>query len=189
MMDAFHQLRGTTGPQPPQTHQPDRLPAHSSRPQQSPPRTAAADGTYCSHQELPATAVQDAPSAELTIPSACSYQHLHTVLLQRPIEFTQYTAIRYAERLGEVGAVASVGATGDSYDNALAETTIGLLKSELLDLRKPWRGQEGVEFVLLGYVDWFNTRRIHHQIGGIPPAEFEAAYYAEHDQLQLAGVQ
>jgi putative transposase len=102
---------------------------------------------------------------------------------------SQYTALRYAERLGEVGAVASVGTTGDSYDNALAETTIGLLKTELLDLRKPWRGLEGVEFALLGYIEWFNTRRIHHQIGGIPPAEFEAAYYAEHDQLQLAAVQ
>ena len=102
---------------------------------------------------------------------------------------SQYTAVRYAERLGEVGAIASVGTTGDSYDNALAETTIGLIKTELLDLRKPWRGQESIELALLGYIDWFNTRRIHHQIGGIPPAEFEAAYYAEHGQLQLAAVQ
>lgn len=104
---------------------------------------------------------------------------------------SQYTAVRYAERLGEVGAIASVGTTGDSYDNALAETTIGLLKSELLDLRKPWRGLEDVEFALLGYIDWFNTRRIHHQIGGVPPAEFEATYYNEyneHSQLPLAGV-
>ena len=102
---------------------------------------------------------------------------------------SQYTAIRYAERLGEVGALASVGTTGDSYDNALAETTIGVLKTELLDLRKkPWRGVEGVEFALLGYIDWFNTRRIHHQIGGIPPAEFEATYYNQYNerrQLQL----
>ena len=104
---------------------------------------------------------------------------------------SQYTAIRYAERLSEVGALASVGTTGDSYDNALAETTIGLLKTELLNLRKPWNGLEGVEFALLGYIDWFNTRRIHHQIGGIPPAEFEATYYDEHNelgQLQLDGV-
>jgi putative transposase len=96
---------------------------------------------------------------------------------------SQYTAIRYAERLSEVGALASVGTTGDSYDNALAETTIGLLKTELLNLRKPWNGLEGVEFALLGYIDWFNTRRIHHQIGGIPPAEFEATYYDEHNEL------
>jgi putative transposase len=101
---------------------------------------------------------------------------------------SQYTAIRYAERLGEVGAIASVGTTGDSYDNALAETTIGLLKSELLDFRKPWRGLEEVEFALLGYIDWFNTRRIHHQIGDIPPAEYEATYYNELGQLQLNGV-
>ena len=101
---------------------------------------------------------------------------------------SQYTAIRYAERLGEVGAIASVGTTGDPYDNALAETTIGLLKSELLDFRKPWRGLEEVEFALLGYIDWFNTRRIHHQIGDIPPAEYEATYYNELGQLQLNGV-
>jgi putative transposase len=104
---------------------------------------------------------------------------------------SQYTAIRYAERLGEVGALASVGTTGDSYDNALAETTIGLFKTELLDLRKkPWRGLEGVEFALIGYIDWFNTRRIHNQIGGVPPAEFEATYYNEYNerrQLQLDG--
>jgi putative transposase len=102
---------------------------------------------------------------------------------------SHYSAIRYAERLGEVGAIASVGTTGDSYDNALAETTIGLLKSEVFDLRKkPWRGLEEVELALLGYIHWFNTRRIHHQIGGIPPAEFEATYYNELDQLQLNGV-
>jgi putative transposase len=104
---------------------------------------------------------------------------------------SQYTAVRYAQRLGEIGAIASVGTTGDSYDNALAETTIGLLKSELLDLRKPWRGLQSVELALLGYIEWFNTRRIHHQIGGIPPAEFEAAYYNEYNeqgQLQLAVV-
>jgi transposase InsO family protein len=112
-------------------------------------------------------------------------------VLRPPVESAQYTALRYAERLSEVGAMASVGTTGDSYDNALAETTIGLLKTELLDPRKPWRGLEGVEFALLGYIDWFNTRRIHHQIGGVPPAEFEANYYDdynEHCQLQLAGV-
>ena len=112
-------------------------------------------------------------------------------MLLRPIESAQYTAIRYAERLGEVGALASVGTTGDSYDNALAQTTIGLLKTELLDLRKkPWRGLEGVEFALIGYIDWFNTRGIHHQIGGVPPAEFEATYYNEYNerrQLQLDG--
>ena len=102
---------------------------------------------------------------------------------------SQYTAIRYAERLGEVGVLASVGTTGDSYDNALAETTIGLLKSELLDLRKkPWGGLEEVELALLGYIHWFNTSRIHHQIGGIPPVEFEATYYNELGQLQLNGV-
>ncbi|MDQ3640935.1 MAG: hypothetical protein M3450_05570 [Actinomycetota bacterium] len=68
---------------------------------------------------------------------------------------TYYTAIRYAERLAEVDAVASVGSVGDSYDNSLAESTTGLIKSELLEPRKPWRGLDDVEFALLGYTDWF----------------------------------
>ncbi len=101
---------------------------------------------------------------------------------------SQYTAIRYAERLAEVDAVASVGSVGDSYDNALAESAIGLIKTELLEPRKPWRGLDDVEFALLGYIPWFNTRRIHHEIGRIPPAELEANYYAERGQLQLAGL-
>ncbi len=101
---------------------------------------------------------------------------------------SQYTAIRYAERLAEVDAVASVGSVGHSYDNALAESTIGLIKTELLEPGKPWRGLDDVEFALLGYTDWFNNRRIHHEIGRIPPAELEANYYAERGQLQLAGL-
>jgi putative transposase len=112
-------------------------------------------------------------------------------VLLRPVESAQYTAVRYAERLEQVGAIASVGTTGDSYDNALAETTIGLLKTELLDLQRPWRSLQSVELALLGYIEWFNTRRIHHQIGGVPPAEFEASYYNEYNeqgQLQLSGV-
>ena len=98
---------------------------------------------------------------------------------------SQYVAIRYTERLAEAGAVASVGSRGDSYDNALAETTIGLVKTELIH-RHQWRSATDVEFALLTYVEWFNTRRLHHRLGGIPPAEFEAAYYADRGQLELA---
>jgi putative transposase len=85
----------------------------------------------------------------------------------------RYLAIRYSERLAQAGGVASVGSRGDSYDNALAETTIGLLKTELVHHRGPWRGLDDLELATLEYIDWFNHRRLHSEIGMMPPAEFE----------------
>jgi putative transposase len=89
----------------------------------------------------------------------------------------QYLAIRYTERLAEAGMVASVGSRGDSYDNALAESFNGLYKAELIRHRGPWAGLEAVEHATLEYVDWFNRRRLHGELGMVPPAEFEAMYY------------
>ena len=86
----------------------------------------------------------------------------------------QYLAIRYTERLAEAGAVPSVGSRGDSYDNALAESFNGLYKAELIRHRGPWRGLDDVEYATLAYVDWFNHRRLHGELGMLPPAEFEA---------------
>lgn len=91
----------------------------------------------------------------------------------------QYLAIRYTERLAEAGAVTSVGSRGDSYDNALAETIIGLYKTELIRRRGPWKGIDDVEHATLEWVDWFNHRRLLEPIGHVPPAEFEAAHYGE----------
>jgi putative transposase len=91
----------------------------------------------------------------------------------------QYLSIRYTERLSEAGVVASVGSKGDSYDNALAESFNGLYKTELIRRRGPWSGLDDVEFATLEYVDWFNHRRLHGQIGMTPPAEAEAAFYAQ----------
>lgn len=71
----------------------------------------------------------------------------------------------------------SVGSKGDSYDNALAETLIGLYKTELIRRRGPWKGIDDVEFATLEWIDWFNHRRLLEPIGDVPPAEFEAAYY------------
>jgi putative transposase len=88
----------------------------------------------------------------------------------------QYLAIRYTERLEEAGAVTSVGSRGDSYDNALAESFNGLYKAELIHKDGPWRGLDDVEFATLDYVDFFNHRRLHGEIGMIPPAEFEEIY-------------
>jgi len=90
---------------------------------------------------------------------------------------SQYLSIRYTERLAEAGIDPSVGSVGDSYDNALAETVIGLYKTEVIRRRGPWRHLEAVEFATLEWVDWFNNRRLLEPIGNIPPVEFEEAYY------------
>ena len=92
---------------------------------------------------------------------------------------SQYLSIRYTERLAENGVEASVGSVGDSYDNALAETVIGLFKTEVIYARGPWRSLEAVEYATLEWVDWFNHRRLLEPIGHVPPAEFEQEYYQE----------
>jgi transposase InsO family protein len=89
----------------------------------------------------------------------------------------QYLSIRYTERLAAAGIERSVGSVGDSYDNALAETIIGLFKTEVIRRRGPWRNIDAVEFATLAWVDWFNHRRLLAPIGYVPPAEFEDAYY------------
>jgi putative transposase len=89
---------------------------------------------------------------------------------------SQYLAIRYTERLAEAGAVTSVGSRGDSFDNALAETIIGLYKTELIRRRGPWKGIDQIEYATLEWIDWFNHRRLLEPIGYVPPAAFEAAY-------------
>jgi transposase InsO family protein len=93
----------------------------------------------------------------------------------------QYLSIRYSERLAEAGIEPSVGSVGDSYDNALAETINGLYKAEVIWPNGPWRNLEEVEFATLEWVDWFNNRRLLEPIGDIPPAEFEAMYYARQE--------
>ncbi len=98
-------------------------------------------------------------------------------MLRRPIESAQYLSIRYTERLAEAGIEPSVGSTGDSYDNALAESVIGLYKTEEIHRRGPWKGVEEVEFATLEWVAWYNTRRLLEPLGYVPPDEFERAYY------------
>jgi transposase InsO family protein len=92
---------------------------------------------------------------------------------------TQYVSMRYTDRLAEVGIAPSVGSRGDSYDNALAESLIGLFKAEVIQRKGPWRHLEGVEFATLAWVDWFNNRRLLEPIGYVPPAEYEASYYQQ----------
>jgi transposase InsO family protein len=92
---------------------------------------------------------------------------------------SQYLSIRYTERLAEAGISPSVGSVGDSYDNALAESIIGLYKTEVIHRRGPWRKLEDVEYATLEWVDWFNNRRLLERIGDVPPAEAEQAYYEQ----------
>ena len=93
---------------------------------------------------------------------------------------SQFTSIRYGERLAELGALPSIGSVGDSFDNALAETVNGLYKTELIrgPGQGPWHTVEDVELATLGWVHWHNTERLHGYLGDVPPAEFETAHYA-----------
>jgi putative transposase len=95
---------------------------------------------------------------------------------------SQFTSIRYGERLAEIGAVPSIGTVGDSYDNALAETVNGYYKAEVIRGpardAKPWKSVDDVELATLGWVHWHNTSRLHGYLDDVPPAEFEKAFYA-----------
>lgn len=101
----------------------------------------------------------------------------------------QYLSIRYSERLAEAGIEPSVGSKGDSYDNAMAESVIGLFKTEVIHRLGPWRGVEDVEFATLEWVAWFNSARLLEPLGYVPPSEFEAAFYARQPASAEIGFQ
>jgi putative transposase len=92
---------------------------------------------------------------------------------------SQYLSIRYTERLADAGIEPSVGSVGDAYDNAMAETVIGLYKTEVINKQGPWKHRQAVEFATLAWVDWFNNRRLLEPIGNIPPVEMEKMYYQD----------
>ena len=99
----------------------------------------------------------------------------------------QYVSIRYTERLAEAGIEPSVGSRGDSYDNALAESIIGLYKTEVIRRRGPWCGLEDVEFATLEWVHWYNTQRLLEPIGNVAPVEYEMNYYrSQEGSLEMA---
>jgi putative transposase len=100
---------------------------------------------------------------------------------------SQYTSFRFTAHLIESGIDASIGTVGDALDNALMESTIGLYKTELIKKQGPWKTLADVELATAEYVDWFNTRRLHTAIGGVPPAEYEAGYYAQNQPQSEAG--
>ena len=108
-------------------------------------------------------------------------------VLRRPVESTQFTSVRFSERLAEAAITSSVGSVGDSYHNALAETINGLYKTELIKHKGPWRSVEQVEYATAEYIDWFNHRRLYEYCGDIPPAELEEAYYHQIQSRQPVG--
>jgi len=130
-----------------------------------------------------ASAVSQSPLKPSHVDVPCI--HLRIEVLRRPLDFAQYLAIRYTERLADEGAVTSVGSKGDSYDNALAETVNGLYKAELIYRRGPWKTIEHVELATAAWVHWWNERRLHGACGKIPPAEFEANYYRAKNEAAL----
>jgi putative transposase len=97
----------------------------------------------------------------------------------------QYRAIRYTQRLADTDAVASVGSTGDSYDNAMAEAFNSLFKAELVRNKGPWRGLDDLEIATVEYIDWYNNRRLHGELGHVPPAEHEARHGMTHPVTTL----
>lgn len=107
-------------------------------------------------------------------------------MLRRPVESAQYLSIRYTEHLAEAGiepSVGSVGARMTMHDHA--ETISGLYKTELVHRQGPWRNMQDLEMATLGWVDWFNNRRLFGPIGNIPPAEVEENFYAQRDVLDM----
>ena len=99
----------------------------------------------------------------------------------------QYTSFRYSERLAEAGIAASIGSVGDSYDNAMAEALNGTFKAELVALHGPWRTRAQLEWAIIEWISWYNTARLHGEIGDVPPAEYEANWYRQHRTAVTAG--
>lgn len=97
---------------------------------------------------------------------------------------SQYTAIRYAEQVADVGALASIGTVGDSYDKAMAESVIGLYKNECVKIDGPFRTVDGLELATLDWVHWFNENRLHSSIGYLTPIEIEEHYREMNPQRQ-----
>lgn len=102
-----------------------------------------------------------------------------TGVIQHSDAGSQYTSIRYSERLADAGAIASIGTVGDSYDNALAESVIGLYKNECVKHDGPFRTADDLELATLAWVHWFNHQRLHSSIGYLTPIEFEDEYYRQ----------
>ena len=98
---------------------------------------------------------------------------------------SQYLSIRYTQRLADAGIAPSVGSVGDAYDNAMAESVIGLYKTEAIKKRGPWKNHQAVKFATLAWTDWFSNRRLLEPIVNIPPAELEQMYYQDQESKTM----
>jgi putative transposase len=116
---------------------------------------------------------------EMGLWDATRHGHNTDGLVHHSDKGVQYLAIRYTQRLAEAGVVASVGSNGDSYDNAMAEAFNSLFKAELVRNKGPWRSIDDLEIAVAEYIDWFNHRRLHGELGLVPPVEFETQHYAQ----------
>lgn len=101
---------------------------------------------------------------------------------------SQYIAVRYTDKLHLSGIKASVGSVGDAYDNALAETTIGLYKTEKIKKEYPWKTIQEVEYATMEWVNWYNNKRLLESIGYIPPVEYERMYYSNQESTAMVAV-
>lgn len=116
----------------------------------------------------------------------CQRMPSETGLVHHSDRGSQYLSIKYTERLAEEGIDPSVGSVGDSYDNALAESTIGLFKTEVINFLGPWKSVGQVEWQTLKWVAWYNNERLHSAIGYQTPKEAEDAFYANLDGYDIA---
>lgn len=150
-----------------------------------PPAIASQNPTRCSRRAV------DGRPGDHTFPRitrtaacrSCLYMvsnHLQVEVLRRPHDFAQYTAIRYAERLTDAKALASIGTVGNSFDNAMAESVIGLYKTECVRREGPWRGVDDLELATLNWVWWFNQTRLHSQLEGPPSRVRDQLAQSEH---------
>ena len=126
---------------------------------------------------MPTDLPLDAPEMALWVRDRAG--HVVAGVIQHSDAGTQYTALRYSERLADVGAIASIGTVGDSYDNALAETVVGLYKTECVKIDGPFRTVDELELATLSWVHWFNENRLHSAIDYRTPLEMENEYYRE----------
>jgi putative transposase len=110
--------------------------------------------------------------------------HDVTGLIHHSDRGVQYRAVRYTQRLADADIVASVGSRGDSYDNAMAEAFNSIYKAELVRNKGPWRGIDDLEIATMEYVDWYNHRRLHGELGLIPPVEYETNHHNKIKKLQ-----
>ncbi|BFV54932.1 hypothetical protein KCMC57_up00360 [Kitasatospora sp. CMC57] len=121
--------------------------------------------------------VLDAPDMALWQRDRDGFPHQRGELIHHSDAGSQYTSFRLAEHLDAADIAASIGSVGDAYDNALMESTIGLYKTEVIKPQRPWKTLSHVELATAEWTDWYNHRRLHGEIGHVPPVEYEENYY------------